>query len=68
MRARLHTAALAAAIDNTPIPFLIEGTASQPVFRPDLRAVVNERVKGLQGTAEKAAGNLLKGWLGGIKR
>jgi AsmA protein len=67
MRATLHTAALATVINNTPIPFVIEGTATQPVFRPDVRAIVNEKVKSLEGTAAKSAGSLLKGLLGGKK-
>ena len=67
MRATLHTAALAAMINNTPIPFTIEGTAANPVFKPDIKAVVNEKVKSLEGGAAKAAGGLLKGLLGGKK-
>ena len=67
MRATLHTAALAAVISNTPIPFTIEGTAANPVFRPDIKAVVNEKVKSIEGSAAKAAGGLLKGLLGGKK-
>jgi AsmA protein len=68
MRATLHTTALAAVINNTPIPFVIEGTAAQPVFRPDVRAIVGEKVKSLGGTAVKSAGSLLKGLLGGKKQ
>ena len=71
MRATLHTAALASVINNTPIPFTIAGTAAHPVFRPDVRAVLNEKVKSLEGsaakTAAKTAGGLLKGLLGGQK-
>lgn len=59
--AAVHTSGLAAVIDNTPIPFTVEGTCSDPQFRPDLKAVVKEKAKGL----EKAAGGLLKGILGG---
>jgi AsmA protein len=68
MRATLHTAALAAVINNTPIPFTIEGTAANPVFKPDIKAVVNEKVKGIEGSAVKSAGGLLKGLLGGKKQ
>jgi AsmA protein len=67
MRATLHTAALAAVINNTAIPFMIEGTAANPVFRPDIRAVVNEKMKSMEGSAAKAANGLLKGLLGGKK-
>jgi len=67
MQATLHTAALAAVVNNTPIPFTIQGTAANPVFRPDVKAVVKEKVKSLEGTAAKTAGDLLKGLLGGKK-
>ena len=67
MRVTLHTAALGSMINNTPIPFAIEGTASHPVFRPDVRAVLNEKVKSLEGSAAKTAGGLLKGLLEGKK-
>ncbi|HXB75208.1 MAG TPA: AsmA family protein [Candidatus Acidoferrales bacterium] len=67
MRVTLHTAALASMINNTPIPFTIQGTAAQPVFRPDVRAVVNEKVKSLEGGAAKTAGGLLRDFLGGKK-
>lgn len=61
MVAAVHTSGLAAVIDNTPIPFTVQGTCSDPQFRPDVKAVIEEKAKGL----EKAAGGLLKGILGG---
>ena len=67
MRATLHTAALAAVINNTPIPFTIQGTASNPVFRPDVKAVVNEKLNDVKNSAAKTGGDLLKGLLGGKK-
>lgn len=56
MSASVHTSGLLAVVDNTPIPFTVEGTASDPQFRPDVKAVVKEKV-----------GGLLKGLLGGKK-
>jgi hypothetical protein len=60
MRATLHTsgsvmAALGQKRDTT-IPFTVEGTASEPVFRPDVKAIAGENAKG-------AVDSLLKGSL-----
>ena len=49
-------------------PFTIAGTASEPVFRPDMKAVVMDQVKNLDGSVGKAAGGLLKGLFGGKKK
>jgi AsmA protein len=57
MAAVVHTSGLLAAIGNKPIPFSVEGTASDPVFKPDMKAVAKEEVKGL-------AGGLLRGLTG----
>jgi AsmA protein len=65
MSAMVHTTGLLAIAGNTPIPFTVGGTCSEPVFRPDLGAVAKEEIK---GAAEKAAGGLLKGLLGGKKK
>ena len=69
MRATLHTGGTAMAMlgvkGDTGVPFLIEGTASNPVFRPDMKAFATEKVQSL-GKAQlgKAAGSLLDGVLG----
>jgi AsmA protein len=60
MSAVVHTGGLAAVIRDTPIPFTVAGTCADPVFRPDVKAVVKEEMKGV-------AGGLLKGLLGGKK-
>lgn len=60
MAAIVHTGGIAAVVRDTPIPFTVEGTASDPVFRPDVKAVIKNEVKGV-------AGGLLKGLLGGKK-
>jgi hypothetical protein len=60
MQAAVHTSGVAVILNKQPVPFTVEGTCSQPVFRPDLKAVVKEEVK----SVGKAAGGLLKGLLG----
>jgi len=57
MRAMVQTAGFAAALRNEPIPFTVQGTAANPVFRPDVKAVVKDEIKG-------AAGGLLRGLIG----
>jgi len=73
MRATLHTGGAAPAMlgakSDTGVPFLIEGTASNPVFRPDMRALVSGRVQSLEkNELGKAAGSLLGGVLGKKKK
>ncbi|HYW45666.1 MAG TPA: AsmA family protein [Bryobacteraceae bacterium] len=65
MTAAVHAGGVTSLLGNTPIPFLVAGTCSEPVFRPDLKAVAKEEVKNLKNEAGKAAGGLLKGLLGG---
>ena len=60
MSAIVHTGGVMAVVRDTPIPFTVEGTASDPVFRPDVKAVIKNEVKGV-------AGGLLKELLGGKK-
>jgi AsmA protein len=51
MRATLHTGGAALAMigakSGTGVPFLIEGTASNPVFRPDMKTLVSGKVQSL---------------------
>ncbi|HXS94266.1 MAG TPA: hypothetical protein VN736_06645 [Candidatus Limnocylindrales bacterium] len=61
MRAIVHTSGVMAAVADTPIPFTVQGTCADPVFRPDLNAVAAEKVK----SVGKSAGGLLRGLLGG---
>jgi AsmA protein len=67
MSATVHTSGLLAVAGNTPIPFTVQGTCADPVFRPDLKAVAKEQLKSVKGGLEKAAGGLMKGLLGGKK-
>lgn len=61
MSATLHTGGVVALMNNTPIPFAVEGTCSDPVFRPDVKSVVKGEVKGI-------GSDLVKGLFGGKKR
>jgi AsmA protein len=67
MSATVHTSGLLAVVGNTPIPFTVQGTCADPVFRPDMKAMVREKVKSVEGGLEKAAGGMIKGLLGGKK-
>jgi len=85
MRANVQTSgALLTAIGerNASVPFSITGTASEPVFRPDVKEMVKEKAESVEKAAGraidkvagegsgigKAAGGLLKGLLGGKKK
>jgi AsmA protein len=68
MSAMVHTSGLLAVVGNKPIPFTVEGTSSNPVFKPDIGAVAKEEMKGIGGDVGKAAGGLLNGLLGGKKK
>ena len=63
----VHTSGLLAVVGNTPIPFTVQGTCADPVFRPDVKAVAKDKLKSLEGGLEKAGGGLIKGLLGGKK-
>jgi AsmA protein len=68
MSAIVHSSGLLAVIGNKPIPFAVEGSCSDPVFKPDLRAVAREEVKGIQNDIGKAAGDLFNGLMRGKKK
>jgi hypothetical protein len=68
MSAMVHTSGLLAVVGDRPIPFTVTGTSSDPIFRPDMKAVVNEELKGIEGGLGKGAGGLLNGLLGGKKK
>jgi hypothetical protein len=68
MTVLVHAGGVLSAVGNTSIPFTVTGTSSDPVFRPDLKAVAKEQVKSVvKGEAGKAAEGLLRGLLGGKK-
>jgi AsmA protein len=68
MSAMVHTTGLLAAAGNTAIPFAVTGTCSDPIFRPDVKALVRQQVKSIEHEAGTAAGGLLKGLLGDRKK
>lgn len=57
MTASVRTSGLLRVVANTPIPFTVQGTCADPVFRPDVKAVVKEKVE--------SVGGLVKGLFGG---
>jgi len=64
MSATVHTSGLLAVVGNKPIPFTVEGTAANPVFRADIKAVAKEEVKSVEHDVGKAANDVLRGLLG----
>jgi AsmA protein len=58
---------------GTTVPFFIQGTSSDPVFRPDVKGIAAESSKTLQrvlgnNDAAKKATGVLGGFLDGLKR
>ncbi|HEV3197405.1 MAG TPA: AsmA family protein [Bryobacteraceae bacterium] len=73
MSAAVHASGLMARVNDQPIPFTVEGTCSDPVFRPDVRAMATGEAKKLAEREAKklggsAAESVLKGLLGGKKK
>ena len=68
MSAMVHTSGLLSVVGNTPVPFTVQGTCADPVFRPDMKALAQEKVKSVESGLEKSAGGMLKGLLGGKKK
>ena len=68
MSAIVHASGLLAALGGKSIPFTVTGTCSEPVFKPDIGAVAKEEMKSVGGDVGKAAGGLVKGFLGGKKK
>ncbi len=69
MRVALHSsmAAVAALGSKGGIPFTITGRSSDPVFKPDMKGLVADKLKDMTGGG-KAAGSLLNGLFGGKKK
>jgi len=67
MTAIVHTSGLLAVVRDTPIPFTVQGTCANPVFHPDIKAVVKEKAKSIETGLGKAAEGFAKGLLGGKK-
>ena len=64
MSAIVHTAGIMAVVGNKPIPFTVEGTASEPVFQTKSRSRgQRKKLKSVGKDVEKAAGGILNGLL-----
>jgi len=66
-----------AALSKTAVPFFVQGTAMEPVFKPDIRGLAkaqaktllqSEAQKRLKGSVGEAAGGILDNLLGGKKK
>ena len=68
MSALVHTSGILSVVGNKPIPFTVSGPSSDPVFKPDLKAVAREEVKSIENGVGKAADSLFRGLLGGKKK
>jgi len=64
MTAKLHTGGMLAAVADKSVPFTVQGTCADPVFRPDMKSLVTENAK---GAGVQAAKGLLNRLLGGKK-
>jgi AsmA protein len=69
MRATVHTSGLLAPVGGTPIPFTVQGPATDPVFRPDMKSFARDEIKRAitPDNVGKAAG-FVRGLLGGGKK
>jgi AsmA protein len=67
MSAALHTTGTASIIANQSIPFFVQGTSAEPIFKPDIKGLANEQLKAHKDEAAAAAGNFIKGLFGGKK-
>jgi hypothetical protein len=57
---------------SATVPFFIQGTSSDPVFRPDVRGIAAENANKIQqmgiGAAKKKASGVFGGLLDGLKK
>ena len=80
MRANLHTSGVVMAAvghtGDTSVPFFVQGTSSNPSFKPDMKSIASAEIRSVASAelskyggpnAEKAVG-LLQGLLGGRKK
>ncbi|HUA19426.1 MAG TPA: AsmA family protein [Bryobacteraceae bacterium] len=65
MTAKMHAGGVLAAVgSNTSVPFRIAGTSENPKFEPDVKGIVENKLKSLEGApGGKAAQGILKGLL-----
>jgi AsmA protein len=58
-----------AALSRTAVPFFVQGTAMDPVFKPDVRGLAKSQAETLlKGTAGQRAGEILGGLFGKKKK
>jgi AsmA protein len=69
MTAKVRTGGVLAVMgSNTTVPFRISGTSSEPKFEPDVKGIVEGKLKSLEGgAAGKAAEGIVRGLFGGKK-
>ena len=67
LNATVHTGGLLAVAGKTAIPVAVRGTASNPVFVPDVKALATQEVKSLVD-APSTVGGVLGGLFGGKKK
>lgn len=67
LSAMVHGGGVLAVASKTAIPVAVKGTASNPVFVPDVKALANQEVKSLTGIGQKGAGSVLGGIFGSKK-
>jgi hypothetical protein len=72
MRATIHTSVVLAALGqrgDTIVPFFVQGTSSNPVFKPDVKGIAASEIDRLsKGKLGKTATDILGGFLGGKKK
>jgi AsmA protein len=64
MNANVQAARVTSALGNISVPFTVEGSSSNPVFKPDVSAVAKAQFKKVE---TKALGGVLNNLLGGKK-
>ena len=64
MNAAIQAAQLTSSLGNLSFPFTVEGSSSNPVFRPDVNAIAKTQIKKVE---KKALDGLLNNLLGGKK-
>jgi AsmA protein len=64
MNATVQASGLASTLGNLSVPFVVEGSSSKPVFKPDVNAITNAQLK----KVESKASTILNGLLGGKKK
>ena len=60
MQAEARTGGVAVILRDAPVPFLVDGTCSEPAFHPDMKAVVKGEIKDMGKDVGKAADGLFK--------